>query len=216
MAVDDSTGKSYLPRTRKTRALLAILAMASPKPVLRPQLASLLWSRREQEQARGSLRQSVHEVQDTLGPAWSHLFITDRHHLSLRGPALEIDALLLAQPAVISIEMLNRFEDVLLEDLNGLDPAFDRWLEDERARFQRIGRTIGESLLAKCDEPVGGDRRSRTIADHRPDRMRARGERSCGATRNVAILSRRWLPTTAAAASSPRIPTAGLRPKPRT
>jgi DNA-binding SARP family transcriptional activator/TolB-like protein len=154
LAVEDSDGRSYLPRTRKTRALLAILAMASPRPVLRPQLASLLWSRREQEQARGSLRQSVHELQDTLGQTWSHLFITDRHNLSLRGAELEIDAQLLAQPAEISIDILDRFEEVLLEDLNGLDPAFDRWLEDERARFQRIGRTIGESLLAKCDDPV--------------------------------------------------------------
>jgi len=154
MAADDSNGRSYLPRTRKTRALLAILAIASPKPVLRQQLASLLWSRREQEQARGSLRQSVHELQDTLGPAWSYLFITDRHHLSFRGTALEIDAQSLAQPAVISAEILDRFEDVLLEDLNGLDPAFDRWLEDERARFLRVGRTIGESLLAKCEDPV--------------------------------------------------------------
>lgn len=153
MAVDDAQGQTYLPRTRKTRALLAILAMASPKPVLRQQLASLLWSRREQEQARGSLRQSVHEVQDTLGPAWSHLFITDRHHLSLRGAALEIDALSLAQPVAISAEMLDKFEDVLLEDLGGLDPAFDRWLGDERARFQRIGRAIGESLLAQCADP---------------------------------------------------------------
>ena len=49
--------------------------------------------------------------------------------------------------------MLDKFEDVLLEDLGGLDPAFDRWLEDERARFQRIGRAIGESLLAKCEDP---------------------------------------------------------------
>lgn len=154
MAAEDSNGRTYLPRTRKTRAVLAVLAMASPKPVLRQQLASLLWSRREQEQARGSLRQSVHELQDVLGPAWSHLFITDRHHLALRGPALEIDAFLLTQPAVISAEILDRFEDVLLEDLNGLDPEFDRWLLDERARFQRIGRTIGESLLAKCDNPV--------------------------------------------------------------
>ena len=154
MGVDDAKGRTYLPRTRKARALLAILAMASPKPVLRQQLASLLWSRREQEQARGSLRQSVHEVQDTLGPAWSHLFITDRHHLSLRGEALEIDALSMAQPAAITAELLDKFENVLLEDLNGLDPAFDRWLDDERARFQRIGRTIGESLLAKCEDPV--------------------------------------------------------------
>jgi DNA-binding SARP family transcriptional activator/tetratricopeptide (TPR) repeat protein len=154
MAVDDSKGRSYLPRTRKTRALLAILAMASPKPVLRPQLASLLWSRREQEQARGSLRQSVHELQDTLGPAWSHVFVTDRHHLSLRGPGLEVDALSIAQPPVMSSEVLDRFENALLEDLNGLDPAFDRWLDEERARYRRIGRTIGESLLAKCNDPL--------------------------------------------------------------
>ena len=154
MAVDDSKGRTYLPRTRKTRGLLAVLAMASPRPVLRQQLASLLWSRREQEQARGSLRQSVHEVQDTLGPAWSHLFITDRHYLSLRGPAMEIDVLALAQPEAVSTEILDKFEDVLLEDLNGLDPAFDRWLEDERARFRRIGRAIGESLLAKCGDPA--------------------------------------------------------------
>jgi DNA-binding SARP family transcriptional activator/TolB-like protein len=154
MAVDDSNGTSYLPRTRKTRALFAFMAMASPKSILRQQLASLLWSRREQEQARGSLRQSVHELQDTLGPAWGHLFITDRHYLSLRGVGLEIDALDLAQPVVMSAEILDRFEEVLLEDLNGLDPAFDRWLNDERARFQRIGRTIGESLLANCEDPM--------------------------------------------------------------
>ena len=128
--------------------------MASPKPVLRQQLAALLWSRRQQEQARGSLRQSVHELQDTLGPAWSHLFITDRHYLALRGAGLEIDALALAQPAVLSAEILDRLQEVLLEDLNGLDPAFDRWLDDERARFQRIGRSIGEALLANCEEPL--------------------------------------------------------------
>jgi DNA-binding SARP family transcriptional activator/TolB-like protein len=153
MAVDDARGQTYLPRTRKTRALLAVLAMASPRPVLRQQLAALLWSRRGQEQARGSLRQSVHEVQDTFGVAWGHLFITDRHHLSLRGAALQIDALSLAQPAEISPDVLDKFEEVLLEDLGGLDPAFDRWLVDERARFQRIGRAVGESLLAKCGTP---------------------------------------------------------------
>jgi DNA-binding SARP family transcriptional activator len=97
MAVGDHKGQNFLPRTRKTRALMAVLAMASPKPVLRVQLAGLLWSRREIEQARASLRQSVHELQDTLGAFWSHLFVTDRHHLSLRGAELEIDALPLIQ-----------------------------------------------------------------------------------------------------------------------
>ncbi|HEY1412411.1 MAG TPA: hypothetical protein VGF36_09725, partial [Rhodopila sp.] len=143
MVVDDHRGQTYLPRTRKTRALLAILAMLSPKPMLRLHLASLLWSRRENEQARASLRQSVHELQDTLGADWNHLFVTDRHHLSLRGTELDIDTLSLIEPAEISAELLGRYDDVLLEDLDGLDPAFDRWLEDERGRFARIRRTIG-------------------------------------------------------------------------
>ena len=134
--------------------LLAVLALASPKPVLRVQLAALLWSRRQSEQARASLRQSVHELQDTLGVAWSHVFITDRHHLSLRGPQLEVDALSLMQPMPMLAKFAEHYEDVLLEDLDGLDPAFDSWLEDERARFQRIRRTIGEGILAQCDDPL--------------------------------------------------------------
>jgi DNA-binding SARP family transcriptional activator/TolB-like protein len=154
LALVDDRGRTFLPRTRKTRALIAILAMASPKPVLRLQLASLLWSRRESEQARASLRQSVHALQDALGATWSHVFITDRHHLSLRGPGLDIDAASLARPERISAESLEQYEDVLLEDLNGLDPAFDRWLDDERSRFLRIRRSIGESLLAQCDQPL--------------------------------------------------------------
>ncbi|HEX2943138.1 MAG TPA: BTAD domain-containing putative transcriptional regulator, partial [Rhodopila sp.] len=131
-----------------------MLAMASPKPVLRLQLASLLWSRRQNEQARASLRQSIHELQDSLGPDWQPVFIADRHHLSLRAPELDIDAHTLAQPPEISSDLLDRYEAPLLEDLNGLDPAFDRWLEDERARFARIARAVGESILAQSDDPV--------------------------------------------------------------
>ena len=51
-------------------------------------------------------------------------------------------------------DILDQLKDVLLEDLNGLDPAFDRWLEEERARFVRIGRTIGESLLTRSPDPA--------------------------------------------------------------
>lgn len=155
MAVDDTTGRTYLPRTRKTRALLAFLALNSPKPLLRTHLAGLLWSRRGTEQARASLRQSVHELQETLGRNWGHLFVSDRHHLRLRGPGLEIDAITAIDPKGGDPEGLDVYRGVLLEDLNGLDPAFDRWLDGERARFVRIGRTIGESLIVKATDPRG-------------------------------------------------------------
>lgn len=154
MAVHDQQGRTFLPRTRKTRALLAVLALAPSKPVLRLHLASLLWSSREKDQARASLRQSVHELQDTLGCSWSHLFIADRHHLMLHGSALKIDVPALTQPTEDAANILDRFKDILLEDLNGLDPAFDRWLEEERARLIRIGRGLGETLLARCQDPA--------------------------------------------------------------
>jgi DNA-binding SARP family transcriptional activator len=44
--------ESVLPAGRKTRALLASVAMAAPRPVLRGRLAEQLWSRRPEEQAR--------------------------------------------------------------------------------------------------------------------------------------------------------------------
>ncbi len=49
------TSESILPDRTKTRALLAIVALSAPRPVLRGKLAELLWSRRPEEQARASL-----------------------------------------------------------------------------------------------------------------------------------------------------------------
>ena len=46
MAIQDSGGMDYLPRSRKARAIVAMLTMTSPKTALRSQLTALLWSQR--------------------------------------------------------------------------------------------------------------------------------------------------------------------------
>src|SRR5271166_4336838 len=69
------TSESVLPSGRKTRALLAILALSSPRTVLRGKLAELLWSRRPEEQARASLRQEIHRLLETLGPAGQQVLV---------------------------------------------------------------------------------------------------------------------------------------------
>jgi DNA-binding SARP family transcriptional activator len=92
MAIFDSLGRVALPRTRKARAILGVLALASPNPVLRLNLTALLWSQRQKEQANASLRQALHELQDVLGPTWGRLLHAERHHVSLHGPGLSIDA----------------------------------------------------------------------------------------------------------------------------
>src|SRR6516162_7101811 len=122
MDARDADGKLLLPRARKTRAVLAVLAIAAPTPVLRERLTGLLWSRRNREQARASLRQCVHELQTLLQPL-GDVLLAERNHLALRGPLLWLD-LFARTPGMRP--------PVLLEDLGGLDSAFDRWLEEER------------------------------------------------------------------------------------
>ena len=154
MAVDDSLGRVTLPRTRKARAILAVLALASPRPVLRLTLTALLWSQRQKEQARASLRQAVHELQDVLGPTWGRLLHAERHYLALHGGGLSVDALGLTAAVPVDLDTIREFQNPLLEDLAGLDPAFDRWLTDERGRMNRVILALGENILTEQQEPA--------------------------------------------------------------
>src|ERR1700750_2459506 len=77
------TSENVLPAGRKTRALLAVIALSSPRPALRGRLAELLWSRRPEEQARASLRQEIHRLLDALSPAGTEVLIVNPDHLPL-------------------------------------------------------------------------------------------------------------------------------------
>lgn len=152
-AADDPQGRPYLPRTRKTRAILAILALGAPKPVLRLQLVSLLWSRRGKEQGRSSLRQAIHELQDTLGFRFGHLLTIDRNFLALRDEGMSVDVLNALRFDAANPEAILRFQTPILDDLGGLDPAFDVWIQDERARIKRLALSIGEGILLTRVDP---------------------------------------------------------------
>src|SRR5258708_1937566 len=85
------TSESVLPTGRKTRALLAILALSLPRSVLRGKLAEMLWSRRPEEQARASLRQEIHRLQETLDPIGPDIIAINRDHLALRPGTVWVD-----------------------------------------------------------------------------------------------------------------------------
>jgi DNA-binding SARP family transcriptional activator/Flp pilus assembly protein TadD len=148
MQAEDSSGQRVLPRSRKTRGVLAILALARSKPVLRTRLTGLLWSLRAKEQARASLRQSVHELQRALGPQAGVLLRADRNHLVLLDDRLWVDACVLAAATVSHPEGLELFHPPLLDDLTGLDPAFDHWLVEQRESAMQSVRSVAEGVLA--------------------------------------------------------------------
>ncbi len=147
------TSENVLPAGRKTRALLAVVALSAPRPALRGRLAELLWSRRPEEQARASLRQEIHRLLETLSLAGTEIMHVTRDHLSLRSSAVwvDVDEVMRAttdQPASLSL-----LDGDLLEDLDGIDPTFDAWLTTERERLRDRARNVAEALLRESSEP---------------------------------------------------------------
>jgi len=147
------TSESLLPSGRKTRGLLAIVALSSPRPVLRSRLAELLWSRRPEEQARASLRQEIHRLLDGLSVSGRDILSVTRDSLALRpGVAwIDVDEVLRATPDDPSA--LKLLDGELLAELNGVDPALDAWLLVERDRLRDRARTVAEAMLARQQTP---------------------------------------------------------------
>jgi TolB-like protein len=115
----------------------------------------LLWSLRGKEQGRASLRQAVHELQQVLGTTDADLLRADRNHLALTDAGCWVDALAFTRATPSRSDLLDLFCPPLLEDLLGLDPAFDRWLADQGQHLALIARRIGEAILADRQDPAG-------------------------------------------------------------
>jgi len=141
VAAIGADGCSVLPRGRKARALLALLAQASPEPLRRARLTALLWSGRGEEQGRASLRQCLHELATALGPA-ADLLAAERHDIALRGAGLTVWLDPQGHPAR------------LMEDLAGIDPALDRHLGERRRDRLRGATARAEAVLAARTQPA--------------------------------------------------------------
>jgi DNA-binding SARP family transcriptional activator/TolB-like protein len=147
------TSENVLPPGRKTRALLAAVALSAPRPALRGRLAELLWSRRPEEQARASLRQEIHRLLETLSPAKSDILIVTRDQLSLRSGAVWVDVEEVMRATTSQPASLSLLDGDLLEDLDGIDATFDAWLNTERERLRDRARNVAEALLKEQLEP---------------------------------------------------------------
>ena len=144
---------SVLPPGRKTRALLAIVALSQPRPVLRSRLAELLWSRRPEEQARASLRQEIHRLLEVLAPTGTEILSINRDSLALRPGVVWVDVEEVLRATTTHPGSLALLDSELLEELDGVDPAFDVWLHAERERLRDRARGVAEALLNEASAP---------------------------------------------------------------
>src|SRR5262245_38102978 len=118
---------------RKTRALLAYLALPAGRAHSRDKLTGLLWSDRGDEQARNSLRQALAELGRALAAVAPAALIKGRDTLALDPRAAEIDAQQFEQLAASNQSgdlrhAAELYAGDLLDGFGVRDATFEEWL----------------------------------------------------------------------------------------
>jgi DNA-binding SARP family transcriptional activator len=150
-------GDDVLPQGRKARAILACLCLASGARVRRARLATLLWDRVPEDQARKSFRQSLRELVTAMGPLANELISANRETVRFETSHCWIDALALLSPQPgapnsLRSDLAGLCSGELLEELEGASASFDQWLLSERTRFTEQLRSLLEAELMRLTE----------------------------------------------------------------
>ena len=132
-------GQSILPRSRKARALLALIALTESRSVTRQHAAGLLWTSLERTDALARLRDTLHNLQKELREAGVEALLLRDATIAFREGMVHLDN----EPGPIAAQAGTQF----LSELEGLDPAFDQWLIRLRQDRQR-------QLLAEPASPA--------------------------------------------------------------
>ena len=132
---------------RKTRALLAYLALPPGRRHSRLALVSLLWADRAEKQAQASLRQALVELNRVLERAVSAPLIKDRDTVALDPESVQVDAAMFEDLAAkTDIGELERaatlYAGDLLQGFDIRDPAYEEWLLFERQRFRGLAGAV--------------------------------------------------------------------------
>jgi adenylate cyclase len=155
--------------SRRTRGLLAYLALSPDRGATRERLAGLLWSDRGETQARASLRQSLLVFRAGLAAAGLDILDIGRDAIALKAGTLDWDvaaierAMAGGDPEALTLALDGIGAGRLLEDgeAGGL---FGDWLDQTRARLDQALAAAAIASLQRLE----ADRnwaRSRALAD---------------------------------------------------
>jgi TolB-like protein/Tfp pilus assembly protein PilF len=165
---------------RKTRALLAILAMSPFKPQTRDRLIGLLWSDRGEAQARNSLRQALAELGRAFEPLGQSPLLKVQDTLSLHPDLIDVDVarfegLAAGDDQADLGRAIQLYAGDLLEGLDIADPGFEEWLRPERQRLREAMMGALSKALARSSGGTAIDLAQRLLA---MDRYREEGYRA--------------------------------------
>ena len=156
------TGDDWTPKPRKTRALLAIVALAKGS-VARSRLTDLLWGDRGEDQAKASLRQALYELRELSS---SGLMTVSRDAVAVGPKRLWTDVSEVetaGEPSALA-DALEEVEWPPLRELDDVTPELDEWLRNERMRLSTLlvqkGVEAADNATLACEPML-----ARRIAD---------------------------------------------------
>lgn len=123
----------------------------------RLRLASLLWDRVPEDQARASLRTALSDIQAIFAASGLAVLGMDRESIIFDASRCWIDVRalteqLLSGSGAAEHDMADTLSRPVLEDLDGVSAAFDQWLAAERARIEAELRELNEGVLHRLSE----------------------------------------------------------------
>ncbi|WP_291995521.1 BTAD domain-containing putative transcriptional regulator [Candidatus Accumulibacter sp. ACC003] len=146
--LDDENGREVAVASRKTQAMLAVLAVHSPAAVTRERIAGLLWGDLADERARHSLRQVLTALrrEAAIVEASSETLCLDSD--ACTSDVSEFAALAANTEAAELARALTLHGGDFLDGLASKEEAFAEWLSAERTRLAKAAVTIMLQLAA--------------------------------------------------------------------
>jgi DNA-binding SARP family transcriptional activator len=145
--VEVETGRPVRIARKKSRALLAILALRPGHAHARDSLTALLWPNAPDDQARHSLRQELHELRRALHAPAPRALVIDPASVALDGAHVEVDVATFerfaADETPAALEQAGAlYEGDLLLGLAVREEPFEEWLRAERERLRQRGIAV--------------------------------------------------------------------------
>jgi DNA-binding SARP family transcriptional activator len=123
--------------SRKAQALLAYMTLSRSRQLPRTKFVGLLWSEKQDALAKGSLRQLLSQIQRELKALGCTHFNADQLNVTFEIEQVTCDVMEMvadAERGIVNPVLLarERLIDSILDDVEGIDPAFSDWLAQTR------------------------------------------------------------------------------------
>jgi DNA-binding SARP family transcriptional activator/tetratricopeptide (TPR) repeat protein len=147
-------GDVVILERRKTRALLAMLALQPGRLMPRGRLMAQLWSSQTEDTARHGLRQSLFELRGALAKVDVDAIYAENDGIGLDASRVVVDAVrfekLIGRGTIVALnEAISLYQGDLLDGFRVEEPAFEEWLRAERERLRARAVDAMKKLLAE-------------------------------------------------------------------